>query len=299
VPHHGTLIKVSADGLHSEIVANGFRAANGVCINPDGSFFVTDQEGHWTPKNRINWVTPGKFYGNFMGYHDRGNGDDEMEQPLVWLTNGFDRSPAELLWSTGAAWKSLEGRLLQISYGTGRIYVVPHETVEGQIQGGQVPLPLPIFPTGIMRGRFHPIDGQLYVCGMFAWAGNRSEAGGFFRVRDTGADLIVPVVLRATEDGLELTFDCELDREFVERTENYEVRRWSLNRTSNYGSPHVDEMDLEVSSVKLGPDGKTLFLQIPGIAPTMGMACEYRVRSAAGEIAEDEIHNTIHHLSPR
>jgi len=29
----------------------GFRAANGVCLNPDGSFFVTDQEGHWTPKN--------------------------------------------------------------------------------------------------------------------------------------------------------------------------------------------------------------------------------------------------------
>ncbi|MEM8954899.1 MAG: DUF6797 domain-containing protein, partial [Verrucomicrobiota bacterium] len=35
VAHHGTLIKVSADGKETEILANGFRAANGVCCNPD------------------------------------------------------------------------------------------------------------------------------------------------------------------------------------------------------------------------------------------------------------------------
>ncbi len=62
VPHHGTLLKVASDGSQTEIVANGFRAANGVCINPDGSFYVTDQEGHWNPKNRINRVVPGGFY---------------------------------------------------------------------------------------------------------------------------------------------------------------------------------------------------------------------------------------------
>ena len=54
VPHHGTLLKVSKDGSKTEILATGFRAANGVCLNPDGTFFVTDQEGFWTPKNRIN-----------------------------------------------------------------------------------------------------------------------------------------------------------------------------------------------------------------------------------------------------
>src|SRR5690606_14948072 len=57
VPQHGTLLRVSPDGEKTDILANGFRAANGVCLNPDGSFFVTDQEGHWNPKNRINWVT--------------------------------------------------------------------------------------------------------------------------------------------------------------------------------------------------------------------------------------------------
>ena len=68
VPHHGTLLRVSADGRRTDIIANGFRAANGVCVNDDGSFYVTDQEGHWTPKNRINRVKPGGFYGNMFGY---------------------------------------------------------------------------------------------------------------------------------------------------------------------------------------------------------------------------------------
>src|SRR6185437_15364594 len=60
VPHHGTLLRVAPDGSKTEILATGFRAANGVCQNHDGTFVITDQEGHWNPKNRINWVTPGK-----------------------------------------------------------------------------------------------------------------------------------------------------------------------------------------------------------------------------------------------
>ena len=86
-----------------------------------------------------------------------------MKQPLCWITNEFDRSPAELLWVTTDKWGPLKGSLLNTSYGMGKIFVVPHETVSGQAQGGMSALPLPPFPTGIMRGRFHPTDGQLYT----------------------------------------------------------------------------------------------------------------------------------------
>src|SRR5207247_7983761 len=88
VPHHGTLLRVSADGARTDILATGFRAANGVCLNDDGTFFVTDQEGFWTPKNRINRVKIGGFYGNMFGYSSVTNtSDDAMEQPMVWITN--------------------------------------------------------------------------------------------------------------------------------------------------------------------------------------------------------------------
>ena len=113
VPQHGTLLRISRDGSRTDILANGFRAANGVCLNPDGTFIVTDQEGHWNPKNRINRVKPGGFYGNMFGYHDvTDSSDTAMEQPVCWITNKFDRSPAELLWVTSALWTSEESAYL-------------------------------------------------------------------------------------------------------------------------------------------------------------------------------------------
>src|SRR2546422_8347969 len=130
VPHHGTLLKVSKDGSKTQIVATGFRAANGVCVNDDGTFFVTDQEGHWTPKNRINWVKPGGFYGNMMAYDcPASSADNDMAQPLGWITNEKDRSPGEIVRVTSDKWGPLQGSLLNLSYGMGRIFLVPHEQV--------------------------------------------------------------------------------------------------------------------------------------------------------------------------
>ncbi len=128
VPHHGTLLKVSKDGTKTEILATGFRAPNGVCLNPDGTFFLTDQEGFWLPKNAIQRVERGGYYGNFWGYHDvTDSSDAAMQQPVCWITNAFDRSPSELLWVTSDRWGPLKGSLLKFSYGYGKVHVVPHE----------------------------------------------------------------------------------------------------------------------------------------------------------------------------
>ena len=86
-------------------------------FKPDGTFIVTDQEGHWNPKNRINYVKKGGFYGNMFGYHDvTDNSDSAMEQPLCWITNSFDRSPGEPMWvPDDAKWGALNGKLLNLS----------------------------------------------------------------------------------------------------------------------------------------------------------------------------------------
>ena len=117
VPQHGTLLKIGKGGGPTEILATGFRAPNGVCLNPDGTFFITDQEGFWIPKNRINCVKRGGFYGNMWGYHDvTDTSDVAMEPPVCWITNAFDRSPAELVRveSTHPAWAPLRGSLLNL-----------------------------------------------------------------------------------------------------------------------------------------------------------------------------------------
>lgn len=300
VPHHGTLLRVSKDGSRTDIIANGFRAANGVCVNPDGTFVVTDQEGHWNPKNRINWVKPGGFYGNMYGYHDvTDTSDAAMEQPLVWITNSFDRSPGELLWVDSERWGPLQGSLLNLSYGYGMVYIVPHEEVAGSHQGGMCALPIKRFPTGVMRGRFHPRDRQLYLAGMFAWAGSQTQPGGLYRLRCTGKPVYLPVGLAATTKGISIEFSGALDRRSASDPSSYQVKVWGLKRTKNYGSKHYNERKLALASASLDADGRTVHLDLPGIAPTWCMEIRYELRSALGSVIRGRIHNTVHKLRPR
>lgn len=297
VPHHGTLLRVPPDGSRTDILATGFRAANGVCLNPDGSFIVTDQEGHWNPKNRINWVREGGFYGNMFGYHDITDDSNEaMEQPLCWITNAFDRSPAELLWCDSDRWGPLQGSLLNLSYGYGKIFVVPHENINGQMQGGMCELPIPQFPTGLIRGRFNPKDGQLYSCGMFAWAGSQHQPGGFYRIRYTGKPAHLPAGLNAIKGGVRITFTDPVDAESAADPGNYRIKVWDLKRTASYGSKHYNERSLKVSSVSVSEDRRQVELIIPDIAPTWGMEIRYALKGANGETVTGNIHNTIHRL---
>ena len=300
VPHHGTLLKVSKDGTRTEILANGFRAANGVCVNDDGTCFVTDQEGHWTPKNRINLVrSPARFYGNMWAYeHPESSTDDQMEQPLVWITNDMDRSPGELLWVTSDKWGPLKGSLLNLSYGTGRIFVVPYEDIGGQPQGGVVQLPMPDFPTGVMRGRFHAGNGHLYVCGLYGWAGNRQRAGGFFRVRATGKPSHLPIALHARANGIEIQFTDALEARSAMDPKNYALKVWSLKRSADYGSKHINEHGLRVSKATLAEDRKTVFLEIPELQPTWCMEIKCALRGADGQTFSRTVHNTIHKVFP-
>jgi glucose/arabinose dehydrogenase len=299
VPHHGTLLRVDRDGRRTEILATGFRAPNGVCLKPDGTFFLSDQEGFWTPKNRINWVKPGGFYGNLWGYHNVTDpSDDAMEPPVCWITNAFDRSPAELVRVENAdpAWAPLRGAMLCLSYGNGKVFVIPHEVVGGRMQGGMSALPLPAFPTGVMRGRFHPANGQLYACGLFAWAGDRTQSGGLYRVRATGRPMFVPIGLSARRHGLAITFTAPLDRTSASNPSHYGARTWALKRTVNYGSDHYNEQPARITAATLSEDGRTVLLEMPDLRPTWCMEVSYTIRGAGGETVDGVIHNTIHRL---
>ena len=295
VPHHGTLLRVSADGSKTDILATGFRAPNGVCVNDDGTFFLTDQEGFWTPKNRINWVRPGRFYGNMWGYTDVTDpSDSAMEPPVCWITNATDRSPAEVIRVEGTGWGPLRGSLLNLSYGEGKIFVVPTEVIDGRMQGGVSALPLPPFPTGVMRGRFHPKDGQLYALGMFAWAGNRTQPGGFYRVRYTGNPVHLPIGLEAKTRGMTLTFSGPLDKKVASDASRYAVKTWSLMRSEGYGSKHINERPSRILAARPTEDGRVIFLEIESFQPTQCMEIRYTLKGEGGEPVEGSIDNSVY-----
>ncbi|MFM7206738.1 MAG: DUF6797 domain-containing protein [Planctomycetaceae bacterium] len=298
VPHHGTLLKVAPDGSSTEIVATGFRAANGVCVEDDGTFWVTDQEGHWNPKNRINHVRPGEFYGNMFGWHDVVDSSDAaMTPPAFWITNAFDRSPAELVRVSSPRWAPLTGGLLELSYGEGRIHLVLTESAAGRnglLQGGMVALPMPDLPTGVMRGRFQPVDGQFYACGLYAWAGNRTQPGGFFRVRRTAAPLRMPVALHAAPGEIALSFAEPLDPAAAREAAAWQVRTWGLQRSEKYGSNHIDERPLPVDSVDVSGDGRRVTLRVPSFAANWCYSVAWTIRGADGAAVKGTLHGTLH-----
>jgi cytochrome c5 len=297
IPQHGTLIKVSKDGLKTDIIATGFRAANGVCINPDGTFIVTDQEGHWNPMNRINWVKAGGFYGNMFSYNPPADSTESgMELPLVWVERDIDQSPSELLWVDSKKWGVLDGKLLNFSYGYGKIFVVPFEKIDGQVQGGIFELPIPRFSTGVMRGRFNPGDEQLYLCGLSAWGSTQPQLGGLYRIRRVDQPMVIPIGIKATTTGIELSFTDELDQASINQIANYTVETWDLLRSRKYGSKHYNEKFLKVTKAELGKDKRTIKLTIPEIKPTWVMEIQYQVKDKEGKNIDGSIQNTIHQL---
>lgn len=259
---------------------------------------MTDQEGHWNPKNRINHVRRGGFYGNMYGYHDvTDSSDAAMDPPAFWITNAFDRSPAELLRVTSPRWQPLVGELLELSYGEGRIHLVLTEPASGRAgvdQGGMVALPIPDMPTGIMRGRFHESDGHLYTCGLFAWAGNRTEPGGFFRIRRTDHPLRIPVALHAEPGMIAVTFPEPLDPAAASATGAWQVKTWNLARTKKYGSEHLDEQGRPVVAAALSSDGRTVTLTVPSFAPAWCYSLEWSLKAADGTPVNGRLHGTLH-----
>ncbi|MDE2688892.1 MAG: cytochrome C oxidase Cbb3 [Acidobacteriota bacterium] len=316
VPQHGTILKVAADGSSTEIVANGFRAPNGLVVNPDGSVIVTDQEGHWIPENRINWVEPGSFHGYMRAWREPDRDPDDFVQPVTWIHHDVDRSPSAPVWVRSDRWGELDESLIYLSYGNGKMFLVLFDQAfaRGAFPEGDGPprqaavteLPVTAAPTGLIRGRFNPADDHLYVCGLFAWAGDRTQPGGFYRVRRTDEPLRIPMTYETARDGIVVRFTTALDPEVAADPGNYSMRIWRYLRQASYGSEDyrvlgegVGEDVLAIPSTTLSGDGRSIFIEIPDILPVQQYHLEMNLLSADGDRIREFVHGTIHELGPR
>ncbi len=311
VPQHGTILKVSADGASTEIVAGGFRAPNGLAVNPDGSVVVTDQEGHWIPENRIDWVEPGAFHGYMRAWREPDRDPDDFVRPATWIHHDVDRSPSAPVRVRSERWGEVDGSLIYLSYGNGKMFSVlldeafPRDGGPPR-QAAVTELPVAAAPTGLIRGRFNPADDHLYVCGLFAWAGDRTQAGGFYRVRRTAAPLRIPIGYETARNGIVVRFSAALDPDAAADPGNYSMRIWQYLRQASYGSEDyrvlgdgVGEDVLAIPSATLSADGRSVFVEIPEILPVQQYHLEMNLRSADGARIREFVHGTIHELGAR
>ncbi|NBY35837.1 MAG: hypothetical protein EBQ59_00035, partial [Verrucomicrobia bacterium] len=193
--HHGSLFKVSPDGKKFEVIATGFRAPNGIGISPTGQITTGDNEGTWTPVCRLNWVKQGGFYGVVDLAH-RATPPADYDRPLCWFPKDVDNSSGGQVWVTSDKFGPWKDRLLHLSYGTCSLYGVMAQPVtlkrETIMQGGVTRFNVN-FDSGIMRARFNPQDGQLYVTGLRGWQTTATHNGCLQRVRYTGHPADMPL----------------------------------------------------------------------------------------------------------
>jgi len=224
------------------------------------------------------------------------------DAPLLWIHPTVDRSPSAQFRIPQGVWGELSGKLLGISYGTGEVYLILEDEVDGEHQGAFVPLSIEI-PTGAMRGRFHP-DGSLYLCGLFGWSSDKTDPGGFYRVTKTGAPIPLPMQIQAVDSGLIVEFSEAITTPEDALAGAFQLQGWNYRYSSNYGSPRLNLSDgsegvtrLPVSSAVLSNDTRTVHLTIEGMQPAMQMHLEWDLQF--GELGDKSsfIHFTVHRLA--
>lgn len=299
LPLQGGLVKISRDGKHSELIATGLRAANGLCVGPNDEITCADNQGNWIPASRLNWIEPGGFYG-YIPHARRDPLPSMADPPLCWIPMQLDNSSGSQVWVTSDRWGPLKGELLHTSYGKGTLFLVLRDQVNHVKQGGVVQFPLK-FDSGIMRARFHPRDGQLYVAGLKGWQTAGARDGCLQRVRYTGGPLLMPVGLKARRGGLAVTFATELEAAGANDAENFALERWNYLWSEKYGSPEYKVSEpaklgrdtMEIKSTQLSEDKKTVLISVADLRPAMQLRLQFRLRAATGQPIHSEIFHTI------
>jgi len=328
--HHGVVFKVSKDGSTSEVHGNGLRAPGGMGVGPNGEVTTGENEGTYVPACKINWVTKGSFSGVIHPGNSR-TMEQGYDKPLCWLPMYVDNSGGGQVWVNNDKWGPFNGDLLHLSYGRSKVYKVMKQEVDGVVQGGVFELPI-MLSSSAMRGRFNPVDKQLYVAGFRGWQTNAAKASSLQRIRYNGNAVATPKEMKVTKDGIYLTFTQKLDKELAEDKTSYSIKWWNYLWSPQYGSAHfsVNNPDKEaiakamkketkaggtrggkvakpsfagddvpVKSAKLLPDGKTVFIEVPGMRTVMQMEISVDVETIDGDEIITKIYNSIHKLADK
>ncbi|MEZ6105399.1 MAG: hypothetical protein R3B96_04640 [Pirellulaceae bacterium] len=294
--------RFAADGSNYELIATGLRNPNGLGVSPSGMITTSPQEGEWTPASSIIVVKEGGHYG-YQGPRVNETRPLGYDPPLIWLPRLLDNSCGGQAWLPGSGWDGLNGAMVHLSFGRCWPLLVFPQEVAGQWQGAAVRLPFEC-ESGICRGRAQPGSGHLYLAGLKGWASSSVMDGCLHRLVRTGERLTYPTDVEAVANGVIVRFDTPLDRDTAQDRGRWSAQTWNYRYSQEYGSadyrpsrpaqPGHDE--LPIRSVTLGEDGRSAFVEMPGIAPVMQLAISYDIESTSGDRLNDTLYQTLHRL---
>jgi len=305
------VMRIAADGESAEIVANGLRNSDGLGLTPDGLVTIPSSEGDWMPASMIAAIRPdgailnrlpGKSPdGRSLPFFGRpgGNLQQPPEVPMLYLPRGLDNSSGGQIHVDSDRWGPVKGKMVHLSFGAGRAFLLLRDEFDGWIQGAVIPIGGE-FASGAHRGKFNPYDGQLYVSGMAGWGTYTTDDGCFQRVRYNGDEPQLPVGFHVHENGIRVDFLQPVKEQEVADPESHFVQAWNYRYSGAYGSPEYSSRQLglrghdvlDVQSVSVLPGGKSLFLEVRNLQPVNQL--HLLVTTAQGQ--EHDLFMSINHM---
>lgn len=268
------LLRITPSEKKVEVLATGFRNPDGVTLLPDASMTLPCSEGEWTPASMIclvpahqEAIAPPHF-----GYSGPKN-DQPPSLPLAYLPRGIDNNSGGQTVVPDDRWGPLRGQLIHFSSGQGSHFLVLRDQVAGQWQGAVVPL-VGDFRSGVHRGKFNPVDGQLYVSGLSGWGSYTPDDGCFQRVRFAGGPAQLPRSFHVHENGVLIGFTRPVDPKEVRDLSQQFAQVWNYRYSPAYGSQEfapshpgvVGHEVLSIAGIHV-VDENTIFVEMSDIQP--------------------------------
>ncbi|MCC6492310.1 MAG: c-type cytochrome [Pirellulales bacterium] len=268
------VIRVSADGSEVDVLATGLRNPDGIHLAPDGAITVPASEGEWTAASMICRIPAGKDGSSQTPPHFGYGGPRDRQPPslpLVYLPRGLDNSSGAQVTVPDDRWGPLRGKMIHLSYGAARHFLLLEDNGSGQAQGAVVPLPGE-FRSGVHRAHFNPRDGQLYVSGMAGWGTYSTDDGCFQRVRYAGGPVQLPCEFHIHQNGVVVRFTEPVDRQITSEHRRHFAQAWNYRYGQGYGSPEYSVAEpgqighdrWEVTAAQVVGD-HTVFFEIPDL----------------------------------
>ncbi len=316
---HGVM-RISSNGDTADVLAGGLRNSDGIGLHPDGLVTVPSSEGDWMPASMIAAIRPaGPVLNRLPGKSpDPGslpffgrpgsNRKNPPDLPMLYLPRGVDNSSGGQVHVSSDRWGPVKDQMVHLSFGAGTAFLLLRDEFDGWIQGAAVPLGVE-FASGAHRGKFNPVDGQLYVSGMAGWGTYTPDDGCFQRVRYTGGhdpnqEAQLPVGFHVHENGIRVNFSQPLEYpEDVTDINSHFAQCWNYRYSGAYGSPEFSTQRLglrghdvlTIKSAHVLGDGRSLFLEIPELQRVNQL--HLFVRTSKGQ--SHELFMTVNHLDRR
>lgn len=261
-PDRGRTIKISRDGTF-EWINYGLRTPNGIGMGVDGELFVTDNQGEWTPANKLIHVKKGEFLGMHWGLPKDLTEIPPIAPPAIWLPEDeIGNSPAEPVLIHSGPYK---GQMLHGDVTHGGIKRDFLEKINGEYQGAVFRFTQGL-EAGVNRLRWGP-DGALYIGGVgmvggWSW---KEKQYGLQKIKYNGKTTFEMLAIRARPAGFEIEFTEPLKNDQPIRASDFLVQQWRYEGTSGYGGPKLDLEKLEIKSIQVSADSRKIYFKIGGL----------------------------------